>query len=180
MNDDGLNGIVIGKLFKLGNDLLGRKNHAVKFNHGNLGAETGKRFFIVAAKTQIHQRKHRDHEQHEQPAAHQEPNPNPRTPFSHNQTSVAPDCTGNCVICNLVIAWNRRHGPPITNLRNYKIPCVIPSNSRFSRTFITLSPRKWEPPCAARPFPRTLKSAATTLAPSLIPRDRSSPWAITC
>ncbi len=63
MNDDGLDGIVIGKLFQLGDDLLGRENYAVQFNHRDLGAEARKRFFIPAAETQIDQRKHRHHEQ---------------------------------------------------------------------------------------------------------------------
>ncbi len=91
MNDDGLDGIVIGKLLELGDDLLGRENYAIEFNHANLGPEAGKRFFIPAAETQVHQRKHTHHEQRKQPAAHQQPNPNARTPFSHNQTSVAPE-----------------------------------------------------------------------------------------
>ena len=84
MNDDGLHGIIIGKLLKLGDDLLGRENYAIEFNHRNPGAEAGKRFFIPAAKTEIYQRKHGHHEQRKQPAAHHKPYPNPRTPFSHN------------------------------------------------------------------------------------------------
>src|SRR5271169_89436 len=90
MNDDGLDGIVISKFFKLGDDLLGREDYAIEFNHRDLGAEPGKRFFIPAAKTQVHQRKHSHHEQRKQPAAHQQPYPDPRTPFSHNHSSVAP------------------------------------------------------------------------------------------
>src|ERR1022692_638785 len=90
MNNDGLNRIVIGKLFELRDDLLGRKNYAVKFNHSDLRAKTGKRFFITAAKAQVHQRKHCHNEQRKQSAAHQKPYPNPRTSLSHNQKSVAP------------------------------------------------------------------------------------------
>ncbi len=94
MNDDGLDGIVIGKLLELGDDLLGRKNYAIQLNHGDLGAEAGKRFFLRTAKTQIDQRKHGHREQHKQSTAHQQPNPNPRMPFSHNETSVAPGASG--------------------------------------------------------------------------------------
>src|SRR6267378_7249132 len=89
MNDDGFDGIVLGELLKLWNDLLGRENYAIEFNHGNPGPEAGKRFFILAPKTQVHQRKDSHHEQRKQPAAQQKPYPDPRTPFSHNQTSVA-------------------------------------------------------------------------------------------
>src|ERR1700730_7141821 len=90
MDDDGLDGIVIGKLLKLWNDLLGRENYAIEFHHGNPGPKAGKRLFILAAETQENQRKHCDDEQRKQPAAQQKPYPDPRTPFSHNQTSVAP------------------------------------------------------------------------------------------
>src|SRR5580704_6516393 len=90
MNNDGLDGVVVGKLLKLGDDLLGRENHAIEFDDSNLGTEAGKRLLILAAETQVHQSKYRRHEQRKQTAAHQEPYPNPRTPFSHNQTSVAP------------------------------------------------------------------------------------------
>src|SRR6266403_2529933 len=90
MDDDGLDGVVIGKLLELLDDLLGRENYAIEFNHGNPGPEAGKRFFIPAAKTQEHQREHCDDEQRKQPAAHHKPYPDPRTPFSHDQTSVAP------------------------------------------------------------------------------------------
>src|SRR6266446_1616066 len=90
MDDDGLDGVVIGKLLELLDDLLGRENYAIEFNHGNPGSEAGKRFFILAAKAQEHQREHCDDEQRKHPAAHEKPYPNPRMPFSHNQTSVAP------------------------------------------------------------------------------------------
>ena len=91
MNDDGFDGIVIGKLLQLGDDLFGGKNHAIEIDDGNLGTEAGKRFFrIPAAKTHVDQREHTDGEQHKQPAADQNPHPNPRTLFRHNQMSVAP------------------------------------------------------------------------------------------
>src|SRR5450759_3630670 len=35
-----------------------------------------------------------NHEQRKQPAAHQKPHPYPRTPLSHNQSSVAPAASG--------------------------------------------------------------------------------------
>src|SRR5271169_2697311 len=97
MDDDGLDGIVIGKLLELGDYLLGRKNYAIEFNDSNLGAEAGKRLIIAGAKTQIDERKHGHDKQHKQATGDQKPHPNPRTSFSHNETSVAPPTTGGLV-----------------------------------------------------------------------------------
>ena len=63
MNDDGFDGIVVGKLFELGNDLLGREDYAVEFDDANLGAEAGKGIFIGSAKAHIYQRKDRSDKQ---------------------------------------------------------------------------------------------------------------------
>ena len=90
MNNDGLDGIVIGKLLELGHDLLGRENYAIEFDHGDLGAEAGKRFFVAAAaKAKVDKSDDGRCKESKQSAAHQKPYPDPRTPFSHNQTSLA-------------------------------------------------------------------------------------------
>jgi hypothetical protein len=63
VDDDGLDGIVIGKFLKLRDDLFRRENYAIEIDDSNLGPEAGKRFFIVPAKAQVDQRKDGDYEQ---------------------------------------------------------------------------------------------------------------------
>ena len=95
MNDDGFNRIVIGKLLELRDDLLGRENYAIEVDDRDLRAEAGKcSSSSWPPKLRYTSVNTASHEQRKQPAAHEKPYPNPRTPFSHIQTSVALEIRG--------------------------------------------------------------------------------------
>ena len=59
MNNDGLDGIVVAKIFELAHHGLGLDDDAFQVYHANFVAEAGK-FRIVAAGYQAHQRQHCD------------------------------------------------------------------------------------------------------------------------
>ena len=99
MDDDGLDGTVVGELLQLRNDLLGREDHAFQIDDGDLVPEPGECFLIMATETQVNQREDGDHKKSKKPAAHQQPNPYARTSFGHNQTSVAPEVRGKRSDC---------------------------------------------------------------------------------
>ena len=74
MEDDGLDGIVVGEPLKLRDHRLGLDDDALDVDHANLIAETAKGFLsLSSAQAQVNQREHRENEEEEGASADHDP-----------------------------------------------------------------------------------------------------------
>jgi len=69
MNDDGLDGAVVTELAELLDGILGRHDHALEVNHGDLVAKSAEGIFLLGAYGEVHQRKNGEEEQKESTAS---------------------------------------------------------------------------------------------------------------
>src|SRR6202034_2765389 len=90
MNNNGLDGRVLGKLLELANHRLRRQNHAVEIDHADAIAEAG-HAGVGSTRMQrdVDQREYGQHEEEESSSTDQNPEQCARTSFSH-AGSLAP------------------------------------------------------------------------------------------
>ena len=90
MQNDGLDGRVIAKLFELPHDRLRRKNHSLKIDHANAVAKAADAGIAGARMHgEIDKSKDGEHEEKKRSSADQDPEQGARTSVSHEE-SLAP------------------------------------------------------------------------------------------